>query len=223
MFTIDHNIKEHDLQPIIQLALENFADLVNKVVRPSSSTGFLCKAILSTEIDAYLQDILTGCYGNLGGSVIVARGLDGKILGFVLGMESSSSDHFGISYAAVQRDSRRKGILRAMLHPFQQRYQTIDLSCHPKTIPTYQALGFRAYGRQAVQVAMRWGVPKPQGVMSTISVESFEPVKVALATAQRVVPQKDWNSLINAREVRIREIMEYLGGHLPIQYLSIVE
>lgn len=223
MFTIDDDIKDNDVQPIIQLALENFADLANKVVRPSSSTGFLCKEILSAEIGAYLQDILTGYYGNLGGSVIVARDLDGKILGFALGMESSSSDHFGISYTVVERSSRRKGILRAMLYPFQQRYQTIDLSCHLKTVPTYQALGFRPYGRQAVQVAMRWGVPKPQGVMPTINVESFDVVQVALATAQRQVPQKDWNSLINARETRIREIMQFLGGYLPIQHLSIAD
>ncbi|HEX4549803.1 GNAT family N-acetyltransferase [Pseudomonas sp.] len=223
MFTIDNNIEERDVQPIIRLALENFADLANKVVRPSSSTGFLCKAILSAEIGAYLQDILTGYYGNLGGSIIVARNLEANILGFTLGMESSSADHCGISYAAVQKDSRKQGILRAMLHPFQQRYQTIDLSCHPKTVSIYQALGFRPYGRQAVQIAMRWGAPKPQGIMPTINVESFESVRVAHATAYRDVPQKDWNSLVNARDTRIREIMKFLGGQLPIQHLSITD
>lgn len=120
MYIIKNSITESDVRPIISLALANYVDLANKVLRVSSPTSSLCKIVMEAEINAYLQDILTGCYGDLGGSITVAKDQKtGSVLGFALGMQSSCPEHCGINYTAVRSDARRKGILRAMLGPFQ--------------------------------------------------------------------------------------------------------
>ncbi|WP_416739223.1 hypothetical protein ACM1ZW_20755 [Pseudomonas sp. NFX71] len=220
MYTIENSITEFDVAPIINLALANYVDLVNKVVRPSGPTGGLCKEILKIEINEYLQDILTGLH-SMPGAISIARGASGEILGFALGMESASPYHCGISYAAVRIEARKKGILRAMIAAFQMRYTTIELSCHPRTVPVYQALGFRVCGRQTVQVAMRWGVPRPPGTMRKVNLEAIDEVQIAFEKANRVVKQEDWENLFLASIKRVEEIMGFVGSQLPIQYLTI--
>jgi hypothetical protein len=221
MYVIEDTISKNDVAPILSLALSNYVDLINKVVKISGPTSSLCKTILKVEINEYLQDLITGHHGMPGSIAIARENSSQDIVGFALGMESLAPEHCGISYAAVRNDMRRNGILRSMLSSFQNRYSTIELSCHPKSVIIYQNLGFRVCGRQQVQVAMRWGVPRPQGSMPTVNVEIFESVRLETAAAGRTVSQKNWETLEKARIKRVAEIEKLVGSQLPIQYLSI--
>ncbi|KPW61564.1 hypothetical protein ALO81_200191 [Pseudomonas cannabina] len=119
----------------------------------------------------------------------------------------------GINYAVVSASHRRQGILREMLAKIQARYIHIGLSCDVGKVPFYEALGFKITGSDLVQVAMCWGVDKPEAIMGALNFSRNSEIADAITTFQRVHGTKAEGMIIKLGEIQERRC-EYVDGYV---------
>lgn len=185
MFTITTALTQADVPQILKLARANYVDLIFKHVKPNGPTSSLCLALIEVEVREYINDALTKCYG-LPVSVVLAKDADANLIGFAIVIGGKDPTNCGINYAAVHKDHRRQGILRAMLDNVKARYQSIGLTCNMDKVPYYEALGFRVTGARQVQVAMSWGPEKPETDMVVLGLDNHVEIREAQAIFGRV-------------------------------------
>ncbi|MFA4834479.1 MAG: GNAT family N-acetyltransferase [Dehalococcoidia bacterium] len=185
MFTITTELTKADAPQILKLARANYVDLIFKHVKPNGPTSSLCLALIEVEVREYVNDALTKCHG-LPVSVVLAKDTNSKVIGFAIVIGGKKSTNCGINYAAVQKDHRRQGILRAMLDNVKARYQSINLTCNLDKVPYYEALGFRVTGAQQVQVVMSWGPEMVETDMLVLGLDDHVEIREAQAIFSRV-------------------------------------
>lgn len=189
MFTITTELTKADVPQIVKLARANYVDLIFKHVKPNGPTSSLCLALIEVEVREYVLDALTKCHG-LPVSVVLAKDPEAKLIGFAIVIGGKEPTDCGINYAAVSKDHRRQGILRAMLDEVKSRYQSIGLTCNMDKVPYYEALGFRVTGARQVQVAMSWGLEKHEADMLVLGLDNHVEIREAQAIFGRVHGKK---------------------------------
>ncbi|WP_443497182.1 GNAT family N-acetyltransferase [Pseudomonas helleri] len=186
VYTLTTTFTQADLEQALRLARANYVELINKYVKPHGPTSSLCIAQVETEIQAYLNDALTGCYQVRAGAVFAKDATTDQVIGYTvyLGGAIPPTD-CGLNYVVVDQRYRRQGIMKAMLNVVMKKFTFIGLSCNVDKVPYYESLGFRITGADMSQVAMSWGVDKPHGTMSVLGFEKSVPILAAQAAFMR--------------------------------------
>ena len=212
MFTITTELTQGDVPAIVKLSRANYVDLIFKHVKPNGPTSSLCLALIEVEVREYVMDALTHCHG-LPVSVVLAKDTDANLIGFAIVIGGKEPTDCGINYAAVHKDHRRQGILRAMLDVVKARYESIGLTCNMDKVPYYEALGFRVTGARQVQVAMSWGPEKLETNMLVLGLDNHDEIREAQAIFGRVhgMKAKSMISKIhNMQELRAVEVQAFV-------------
>lgn len=213
MFTITTELTHTDVPQILKLARANYVDLIFKHVKPSGPTSSLCLALIEVEVREYVMDALTNCHG-LPVSVVLAKDTDANLIGFAIVIGGKEPTDCGINYAAVHKDRRRQGILRAMLDVVKYSYKSIGLTCNMDKVPYYEALGFRVTGARQVQVAMSWGPEKLETEMRFLGLDNHVEIREAQAIFGRVhgMKAKSMISKIHGmQELRAVEVQAFVN------------
>jgi GNAT superfamily N-acetyltransferase len=207
MFTITTELTHADVPQILKLARANYVDLIFKHVKPNGPTSSVCLTLIEVEVREYVMDALMQHHG-LPVSVVLAKDPESNVIGFAVVIGGKEPTDCGINYAAVHRDHRRQGILRAMLAEVKTRYESIGLTCNMDKVPYYEALGFRVTGASEVQVAMSWGPEKPHTEMSVLGLDNVPEIREAQATLGRVLGSKARAVLNKVQEMQVQRTAE---------------
>ncbi|MFB4250915.1 GNAT family N-acetyltransferase [Pseudomonas idahonensis] len=186
MFCITTTFTRADIDQALRLARANYVDLIFKYVKPHGPTSNLCITQVETEVEAYLEDALTGRYGLRAGAVFAKDDTTGQVVGFItyLGGVVPPTD-CGLNYVVVDQRYRRKGIMKAMLNVVMQKFTFIGLTCNVDKVPYYESLGFRITCADFTQVDMSWGVDKAHGIMAKLGFDSSVPILAAKESFMR--------------------------------------
>lgn len=185
VFTLTTAFTQSDLEQALRLARANYVELINKYVKPHGPTSSLCIAQVETEVQAYLDDALTGCYQVRAGAVFAKDAATGDVIGFSIYLGGIIPTDCGLNYVVVDKRYRRQGIMKAMLDVVMKKFTFIGLSCNVDKVPYYESLGFRITGADMVQVAMSWGVNKPHGTMTVLGFDKSVPILAATESFMR--------------------------------------
>jgi len=214
VFTLSTTFTRSDLEQALRLSRAYYVDLINKYVKAHGPTSSLCIAQVETEVRAYLEDALTGCYQVRAGAVFAKDDATEEVIGFAiyLGGKAPPTD-CGLNYVVVDQRYRRQGIMKAMLDVVMRKFTFIGLSCNVEKVPYYEALGFRITGSDMMQVGMSWGVNKTHGVMSVLDFGNSEQIHAAVAAFMRNSAGKGeaiLSELGRIQELKVAEVEAYV-------------
>lgn len=213
MFSITNQLTRSDVEQAVKLAKAYYSDLIHKLIRPHGPTSGMCSSQVEIEVRAYLEEALTGRQGLRIEVELAKDEATNSVIGFAIVLSSKMSDDCGLNYAAVHKDFRRQGILRAMLDRVKSRYSSIALSCHPEKVPYYESLGFRVDGAELVQVSMVWGEDKPHAMMNGFDMAKNTDIQNCVQAFLRVNGSKGqtvMKKLGEVQENRMVDIKKYV-------------
>jgi len=143
------------------------------------------KAMLVEEIRTYItqQDLAQI-------ELLTASSEDGNIIGFLLfGLVDTDVLECNIYYTAVQKQSRRRGIMSQMMQEVLKISPSIGLSCDIAMVPIYKRYGFRPVAVGETQIVMFIGVPT--GVTPVVSIEDLNKMEAVDKAFRRATQRSD--------------------------------
>lgn len=160
---------EHLGMQIVSLAAENFTDLSMLGTPPSNPLYPAHQAGLAQEIRTYLLAMGDSPEVPIGLYVAVEQDDPNLVIGFLKYLPLKDlPEACGITYMAVRKEKRRKGVARALMRELLARHPHAELTCFVEKVPLYERLGFRVIGHRFTQVRMCTREKTAEGVMSVL-------------------------------------------------------
>lgn len=127
-------------------------------VKPNNPLFGPYQVFLMLEVRAYMEQV--GRTNPSTAELIVAfddKNLN-KVVGFLLyQLVGGAPGEASINYTAVEKSSRGRGVMSAMLKEMLGHHPAASLSCQPALIPLYERLGFKVDGHRETHVTMSIG------------------------------------------------------------------
>lgn len=214
MFSITTTLTGDDIKPAVQLAKDNYIDLIHKHLEVDGPTSDMCQTQVEVEVRTYLTEAIAQHYG-LRMTVVLAKDeAQGTVIGFAIALAGQLQTDCGLNYAVVHQDYRRQGVLRAMLDEIKARYQFIGLNSKIDKVPYYESLGFRITGPETTQVAMSWGLNKPHAEMLALDFSGVEEIRSKVDAFERYHgpnSRQIWVKLNDMQNEQERKVLDYVS------------
>lgn len=194
-------------QQILQLVKENITDLSMLSVPPSNLLYELYHWGLLMEVGAYM--------GRVGVSVdkpvemlVAFDDTDPDIIaGFIL--YSPVPTHpvaCGVSYMAVKKSHRKRGIGSAMLHEVVRLFPHTELTCSIKNVSYFQSLGLNVIDIHHTQIVMNTRHESCAGKMAIVNAESIYDSNDAHAILNKLVQRWGAREMVKAEKQLDRHV-----------------
>lgn len=184
-----------------QLAKDNVTDLAMVGVPASNRTYPLYQHTLSTEILMYVERV--GQYDKQAPVRLVAAFADEtqkKVIGFVLYLPViKDRGACGLTYMAVARGQRRKGVARAMIEAVGEECPHIELTCFIDKVPAYESMGFQVIGYRDTQIVMNNRTDPSPGEMAAIWTDPIIKSPETMQVQQRLLEEYGMKSMRKAQ------------------------
>lgn len=154
------------------LSQENVQDLHMFAIEPSNLHFEVYRMGIPGEVASYLNRI--GRFEHAPSSAVLAFEDDTckKVVGFLLFLPvPTHPEACGITYMAVDRSQRRRGVGTAMMKLVLERHPHIELTCSIAKVPFYQSLGFNVIGVRDTQIILNTRAESCTGLMAIENVQ----------------------------------------------------
>ncbi|MFG0337723.1 GNAT family N-acetyltransferase [Pseudomonas sp. zjy_13] len=184
-----------------QLAKANTTDLSMLGVPASNRIYPLYQHTLSTEILMYVECV--GQYDKEAPVRLVVAFDDEarkKVIGFVLYLPViKDRGACGLSYMAVAKGQRRKGVARCMVEAVAEECPHIELTCFIDKVPVYESMGFHVIGYRDTQIVMNNRKDPSPGEMAAMWTDPINNSPETMQVQQRLLEDYGMKSMRKAQ------------------------
>lgn len=196
-------------QQVLQMVVSNLTELSMLAVPPSNHFYEIYKWAVPAEVHIYIDRI--GQVPNAPVELLVAFDEErpGQVVGFLMYLPvPTHSDACGVTYMAVQKTHRGRGIGSAMLMMAIERYPHVELTCPVPKVGFYERLGFKVLDSHNTQVVMNTRNASTEGQMAIVNVEPIYSSSQALEIRERLLARWGRKEMVNAEAQLNRHVTQ---------------
>lgn len=186
-------------QQVLQMVVSNLTELSMLAVPPSNPLYEIYKWAVPAEVHIYIERI--GQVPNAPVELLVAfdEGTPSQVLGFLMYLPvPTHSDACGVTYMAVQKTHRGRGIGSAMMRKAIERYPHVELTCPVAKVGFYERLGFHVLDAHNTQVVMNTRSASTEGQMAIVDVEPIYRSNQVLEIRDRLLARWGRKEMVHA-------------------------
>jgi len=207
---------------VLQMVVSNLTELSMLAVPPSNHLYEIYKWAVPAEVNLYIDRIGQVPIAPVELLVAFDKETPGHVLGFLMYLPvPTHSDACGVTYMAVQKTHRGRGIGSAMMKKAIERYPHVELTCPVAKVGFYERLGFQVLDTHNTQVVMNTRSASTEGQMAIVDVEPIYRSSQALEIRDRLLARWGRKEMVNAESQLNRHVAQlqrqavaFVGGRL---------
>lgn len=207
---------------VLQIVVTYLTDLSMLGVPPSNHLYEMYEWAIPCEVHAYIDRI--GKVRTAPVELLVAFDDErpGQVVGFLLYLPvPTHPDACGVTYMAVQKAHRGKGIGKGMLSQAIARYPHVELTCPVSKVGFYESSGFRVIDTYNTQVVMNTREASTPGMMAKVDVAPIYESPQAKQIYDHLLQRWGRKEMLNAEkqlqrhvEQQVRQAEAYVRARL---------